>query len=360
MSSEEFVVLKIDGKPYEGWKSMSVKYDAKSPERSFQVQASDGIVQSILSSPSPIQPGCEAELLSNGDLLVKGYIEDVERSFDANSHHLSISGKSKGKDAVDNSAVHGTGEFKDKNLLQIANELDKFGIGFKSDEDLRKITFRLNNGQTVFKNINRAARQQGLFLYGNADGSISITRHGKKQHTGGIIEGFNLKAGSSTFTEEGRHSDYIVKGQMPAGTKAENTQVKGEAKDEGVKRYRPKIWIAETAIDKQRAQERAEHMRAASAGESVKASITMQGFRDEGGRIWEAGWLVYTGSPTLLIDQDMAISSVELSQDEKSQGSLAKLELVHPSALRADKAKGKSKKSTKKTGGSSSDWHIPW
>ncbi len=360
MSSEEFVVLTIDGKPYEGWKSMSVKYNAKSPERSFQVQASDGIVQSILSSPSPIRPGCEAELSSNGDVLVKGYIEDVERSFDANSHNLSISGKSKGKDATDNSAVHGTGEFKDKDLLQISQELDKFGIGFKSDEDLRKITARIHNGGTLFEELDRIATQQGMFLYAEADGSISITRHGKKKHEGGIIEGINLKAGSSKFTEEGRHSDYIVKGQMPSGTKAENTQVKGEAKDEGVKRYRPKIWIAETAVDKQRAQERAEHMRATSAGESVTASTTLQGFRDQGGKVWEAGWLAYTGSPTLLIDQDMAISSVELSQDEKSQGSLAKLELVDPLALRADKAKGKSKKSSKTSGGSSSDWALTW
>ena len=238
----EFVILTVDGAPYEGWKSMSVRYTAKSPERTFEVQASDA--GGLLEQAFGFEPGKEVELLATGTLLVKGYIDKLEISFDANAHDLSVSGGSKGKDCVECSAVHDTGEFKDKTILNIANELDKFGIGFESDEELRKVTFRLNNGETMHKALDRIARHQGLFLASKPDGSVNITRHGKNKHAGGIVEGVNLLAGTAHFSEQNRFSDYTVKGQSPIGTKAENTQIKGEVKDGQIKRYRPKIFVA--------------------------------------------------------------------------------------------------------------------
>jgi prophage tail gpP-like protein len=64
----------------------------------------------------------------------------------------------------------------------------------------------------------------------------------------------------------------------------------------------------------------------------LKANITGQGFRDDGGQLWTPGFLVFVDSPFLNLAGDMAVESVTWTQGRKS-GSTAALTLVDPRAL---------------------------
>lgn len=320
---------------------MSVKYSAQSAERSFQLVAADE-APDLISNAWAFEPGTPCQLLSNGDLLISGYVNDLTIHITDTSHELRVSGRSKGQDAHDCSVDHKSYEWRDKDLLEIAKDTG-IPVDYSSDEKLQKIdVVRANVGEKVFGFLDRHARSQGLFLSGQADGSVLITKHGKKRHSGGIVEGWNLKEGTAQFSDRDRHEKYKVKGQRPIGTGEKNIRIQETADDNGARKGRILHVMPDQHLTKDRARTRADQIRDTRKGLSVKCQATLEGFRDDGGKVWEAGWLVFVQSTMLHLSQDMAIESVDLSQDEEGSGSLAKLELVDPAAL-GGKGQGKNR-----------------
>nr|WP_148287913.1 hypothetical protein [Rhodopseudomonas sp. B29] len=236
--------------------------------------------------------------------------------------------------------MHDTGQFKNKTPQEIAAELDKFGVGVSTDEQLDKVpVYRITPGETAFRCLEKLCREQGVFPVGEADGSILITKAGKFTHAGGIIEGDNMKAGDADHNASGRHSDVIVRGQRPYGHGEDALQIEGMARDAEVGRYRPVIVIHDGDTDKKRAKKRAATRRDREAGNALKANATVQGFKDKGGKVWKPGALVFLGSPFLDVQQNMAIETAVYSQDRKD-GSLSVLSLVDPRALGGKASKG--------------------
>jgi prophage tail gpP-like protein len=95
-----------------------------------------------------------------------------------------VSGTSKGSDSVKSAAEHEKGEFRNKTPLQIAQELDKQGVGFSSDVRAEADVeyFRLNPMETVFAAVERMTRRFPMLLQGMPDGSIKHDqgRHGRQ------------------------------------------------------------------------------------------------------------------------------------------------------------------------------------
>lgn len=274
------------------------------------------------------------QIMFNGDLVFTGYVDRYQPTRRGHeTSHISVSGRSKSQDFIDSSAEHDKGQWKDKTPLEIANELDKFGVGISSTEQLDKIpVYRLTPGETCFRVLEKQCREQGVWPVGVADGSIKIMKAGQGRHAP-IIEGQSgIVEEESDHNWSGRHSDVIVRGQRPFGHGADALEIEAKVKDASLGRYRPVIIIKDSDTDNKRAQKRAAKRRDSEAGNSLKANITMQGFRDEGGAVWEPGNLVYVDSAFLEIHQDMAIESVTFEQVRDS-GSLSVLSLVDPRAL---------------------------
>lgn len=334
---KEIVTLIVGGIAYTAWKSMSVKYSAQSAEREFEVQAADE-APDLISNAWLFEPGTECELHSNGSLLVKGYINDLKINIASTAHDLRVSGRSAGQDVHDCSVKHKTKEWKNKTLLEIGNDTGS-NVKFTSKEKLTPIpVVRANPGEKIFPFMDRHANNKGLFIHGKADGTVEITKHGKERHAGALVEGLNILEGSAEFSDRERHADYKVNGQQANGTGENAIHGKGEATDEGARPGRYLERMQDTNSNSQTAKERAEHMKRTRQGLSVKAEITTQGFRDEGGEIWETGKLVFCQSIMLHLSQDLCIESVTLSQDEG--GSKSVLNLVDPSALGGETAGG--------------------
>ena len=333
MPSTEIVTIVVGGVPYTGWKSMSVKMGAKSPERSFQITGAlgaDGVAAAILS----IEAGAPCVLMSNGDVLCVGRVHEVEIELGPESHGIRLSGKSRGADAIKSSVDHDKHEFEQKDPLTIAQEIDKSGIGYKATVPLDKIPkARANVGDTQAKFLTKLLQKQNVWLCADKDGGIKMTQHCEETHAGGIVEGMNFMQGTAKFSVEDRMQNYKVKHHQPKGSKEKNFRGETIVTDPQGRPGTSKVIVPKTPLTKGEAQKLGKHVKGNRQGDSVSLNCTLQGFRDEAGRIWEPGNLVFCAVPSCLLAEELALNDVELYQDESGTGSVARLVLVHPSAF---------------------------
>lgn len=345
----EIITVEAAGGRWTAWRDASIRAALKEAARSFRLTIAAELGASATNGL--FRAGTPVTIRSNADLLVTGYVDQKQPRFakgESSDASIVISGRSKAADIIDSSAIHPTGEIENKTLLDIARELDKAGVGFSTDQQLPVIPrFRLTPGESVFSALERVARDQGLALMGEPDGSVRITKAATQRHAGGLFEGRNIKAGEADHNWSNRHSEYRVKGQRPFGSGADALEIEAIARDAGVNRYRPIIIVQDQDTDADRAKARAQNRRDRAAGNSLRCSITTQGFRDDAGTIWTPNRLVWIESDFLDVRQDMLIEGVTFSMS--SQGSEAKLDLVDPRAYGGKKGKGN------KSGG---EWDI--
>ena len=331
MSDEKTTVTLIaGGARYSAFTRAAVSYSANQAVRAFAFTVTDAT--DAMDEQWNFMPGTPVTVLANGQLLVTGYINRRVPSFDANNHTVEISGTSKGRDSVKSAAEHDKGEWRNKTPLQIAQELDKQGVGFTSDIQQKPFEYaRLHPNETVFEAVERMTRRQPMLLQGMPDGSIKMTKGGSAGSNSPLMEGINILAGSAAFDDGDQHSEYKVKGQRVYGTDKKSLQIVATEKDPSVKRHLPKHIHQESDIDEQTAKDRARHHKNRQQGESVTAQIKSQSWFDLGGQLWKANGLVYVQSRVLKLSQQMLIKSVSLTQDES--GSFATLSLVLPQAF---------------------------
>lgn len=360
MPSIETVTVAVDGMLFSSWKSVSISAAIKDAARSFRLEAACEI--GAAATFRVFRAGAKVEIYFNSDLVLTGYVDRYQPRLSAKDAQVTISGRSKSADLIDCAAEHpkGKGRFEKKNLKEIAETLDQFGVGVEVGEgvSLDPIDFyQISPGETAFRAIERLARSEGIAIMGRADGKIELTRGGRKRHAGGLVEGENLKLGEADHNWSNRHSKYVVKGQRASGSTAENLEIEAIAKDQKVDRYRPTVIVVEEDTDSKRAKKRAEGRRNRAAGSALKASVLVQGFRDDGGKVWEPNHLVWTESDFLQVVQDMLIETLTFTQDES--GSVTRIELVDPLAYDAGSNNGRGKSGKRRgVNKSSSSWGI--
>lgn len=326
----EYVVISVGGMNYTAFKVAQVRAAFNEAARSFRLEIAAELGASATNAVFKV--GTKLTISANGDLLLTGFVDQKKPRIEANNAMISVSGRSNSGDLVDSSAKHKGGNFKKKTPLEIGNEVSQ-GIGakFTTDQQLEKVDqYQINPGESCFRLVEKMARQQGMTICGEADGNAKITKAGSKRHSGGLIEGHNILTGTADHNASNRHSEYTVRGQRPFGHGVDNLEIEAIARDKGVDRHRPIIIYQDEDTDKKRAKKRAKNRKDRAAGHSLKAQIEVQGFRDDGGKLWEPGYLVWTESPFLDIAQDMLIESVSFMQSE--QGSVATLGLTDPRA----------------------------
>jgi len=345
--TELVTVAAASGFAFAGWKRVSITAAIKEAARMFDVETSER------PGEFAFPPGTPVSILATGSLLVTGYVNRYHSSGAEKTHSVRIQGRGKGQDIVDCSAELKNGHVKDKTPGDLARELDVYGVGIDDRLGLPKVPMQhIKQGETAFRSIERYLRPHGATMMGRADGGIDITNASvARRAAGALVEGVNIKGWDVTLSDDDRFSDYTVKGQGRHGTKASDLRIKERARDGGVKRRRNRMLVAEGDTDKRRARNRARHEKERSAGNGTKATVTVQGWRDAGGMIWEPNTIVFVASPILMhLEQDMLIERIELTQDSDS-GTLARLSLVDPRAYRGKGQDGK---------GSSAQWNDGW
>jgi len=342
----------LGGATYTGWKSVEVSRSMGEAAATFSLDVHDQWAVAPNWAPWPIHAGDPCQILLDGVLVVTGYVDDHQISYDADSHGQQISGRSKTGDLVDSSVMKKGGEWKDKTIDKIlAPETQKFGVplSLEGDPGAPFPKVRLQQGETPFELGDRLARMRGLTLTDSSAGALRLLSLVGGGAGGSLVEGENILAASATHRADQRHSEYIVKGQRPATDQAfgkQAAQIEAKAQDGNVKRYRPKLILAEQPGDKKDMRVRADQEAAKRAAESLEASVTVQGWQGPGG-LWQAGQLVQLVSPMLAVNRTMVVRSITYRLSDAT-GTITEMQLAVPESL-----------TTKPSGGAASQGVAP-
>lgn len=295
----------------------------------------------LTGSGLPAAPGDHVKITANGDLILTGYVRDVDTGYDEETRTLSCGMVSRTVDFVECSAEHPSGEVLDKSLTEIAKELDSHGIGIETDGSNlpKEARHKLMVGESAFSSIERRARGRAALIHDTPEGRIKIATKPAGKHAGRLQKGLNILPGSSaSFTEKGRYSDVKVRGQATEGTDKQQLRGQSSAKDGGVRRKRVLIVPHEGEALTGRMKKRAAWQVRRAAGNGTTANIIVSGWRDEAGKLWQPNYLVYVDDDWLGLDGWMVIKDIDFEQGEMTKATLS---LADPRALGGENPRGK-------------------
>lgn len=328
--------LRTGGNYYGGWKNLRITRSIEQMAGTFDLEITERWPGNPIASP--LKPGGSCQVFLDGDVVITGYVDSVSPDYDASRHTIRVTGRDKTADLVDSSAIHKSGQWHKVKFDQLARDLIKpYGIKLVIEADVGAAfeSWNIQEGETVFECLERAARMKALLLTSNPDGDLVVTRAGKERLDYGLVEGQNIKAARADFSWKERFSSYVTKGQgrLGADGETEHSAPSGKVDDPIITRHRPLIVLAESHSKNITLRDRAEWERNVRRGRSARGSITVQGWRHPGGELWQPNMLVPVTSPMLWLENaEMLIVGCTYSLDEQG-GTLTELAIARPDSF---------------------------
>jgi len=332
MNKREPVVLQIGIQRHQGWQEVRIRLSLEQIADSFELTLTERWAEQGVSRP--ITPG-EACTVSVGDeLVVTGYLDEVLPDYDATSHTIAASGRSKAADLIDCSAV--LKPFNGQTLVKIANALtapydieviDRAG----ADKPFRE--FAIEEGQPIAEALERAAQIRGARIVSDAQGRLVIVHAVQREIQTPLDLGRNIRKGSGAFSDRDRFHTYIVQGQLPGTDDYYGEDAAGpmaEARDPRIRSPRSTLIVCDTPADAADCKARAELEARMRWAKGRGVTYTVGTWRHEQG-VWRPGDLVHVRDAYLGLDDQMLISDVQLI--ESSQGRTAELRVSPPAAF---------------------------
>lgn len=338
--ADKKVELRVNGKAYGGWTSVSVSRSLKAVSGKFDLEVIDRWTGQ--NQAWEIVPGDECSVRIGSDTLVTGYVDQVAPSFDAESRSISISGRDKTADLVDCSVDLANTQINNVKLDRLAKLLAApLGITVKSETDVGAAfpSFAIQPGEQAFAALERAARLRGVLVTSDGLGGLLLTRPSSGRSYTALEQGKNILSGSATFDHSERFSKYKVLGQRSGqGSSASEDDLNidfdlgllATATDANVKRTRVKTILAEGPISLAAAKKRAQWEATFAAAKSSNFEITVRGWFQGDGSLWRVNQQVPLKSPWLRADQAFLCSGVVYRYDDG--GEVCTLSLERPDA----------------------------
>lgn len=312
------VALTIAGRRHEGWTAATVTRALETIAGQFRITLSERAPGDA--APRVVRAGDPCELALDGDRVLKGHVDDARVSYDATSHSITVTGRDATGDLVDCSAATKPGEWHDETLEAIAAALaEPFGIAVRAETDTGRPfrRFRIEEGETVFEAIERACRFRGVLPLSDGNGGLVLGRPARSRTGVRLERGVNILAASGESSWRDRFSAYTLLGQQPGSdflSASEAAHVAATARDAGVNRHRPLTVVAEQGLDNAEAQERVDWEASVRAARSRRATIAVQGWREEpGGPLWNPGRLVHVKDDWLGLNRELLVAAIEQS-----------------------------------------------
>lgn len=316
------LVLSIGKQRFEGWKGFSISRSMERGPHQFEMNLTEhwpGV------NKRSIEKGQFCSLYLNNDRLVSGFINEVMPDYDAKQHSLRIVGRSKLQDLVDCSTTGRS--FKNQTFDAIATSLCKpFDIKVVNITDVgAKFTnVTINPGQSIWEFLEYLARIRAIRIMEGASGELLITRLSNRRASTPLILGKNILSASAVHSDRDQFSEYIVVSQQAdedtLGAKA-TAHSQGIAHDKNVKRYRPLVIVSDEDESPKDANTHAAHHANIHYGRSEKTTYTIEGWREANDKVWAPNTRVMVRDHYAKVNGERAISSVNLTLDEKGKRS---------------------------------------
>ncbi|WP_413723433.1 phage baseplate assembly protein [Sodalis sp. RH24] len=348
------VTLRVNGREWAGWTSVSISAGVERIARDFNVEITrkwPGDADDAAQMQPRIKYGDKVEVLIGTDQVITGYVDATPVRYDAHSLSVGIVGRSKTEDLIDCSAS--LTQFASRDLVQIASQLAApFGITVVNEGyDGGPISdFQVDYGETVMEVLDKLIGMQQVLIYDNANGELVIGGVGTKRTVTALVLGENILSCDTEKSIKERFSQYIVSGQR-AGTdddygEATISAIRAQTVDGGITRYRPMIIKQTGNATGETANERAEFEMQRRAARTDEVTYTVQGWRQGNGALWEPNMLVPVYDPVLGFNNlDMLIAEVTYRKD--GQGTVTELRVGPPDAYLPTPKKLKKRKTKK-------------
>lgn len=336
----EYAELVVNGQIFREWKEVQVTRDTGEKgivtEFSFIAAEGDSIAPDY--SGWQIRPGDKCQVRLGGTLVASGFVNVRETYYDASDHGVMIQGRSDLQDIVDSSAMVPGGQFLKQTFDAIVQSLLKpFGLGYvkevltAANRPFRE--FQVQPGETVFEVVERLARLRGFYLADTPAGDLLVFQ-GPAGGGGSLVEGDNILAMRATLSDHMLASDVTVYGQQQGDDEIygeDARDIVASAPGPNVDRYRPLLGIAPEPSTTEDLQDSADQEVAARVAASVEASVTVQGWRDQSGQLWDIRQTVLVRSPMALLDRELMVKRVTWRQGP--EGSTTVIDLSGPEAF---------------------------
>lgn len=320
------VTLVVEGREFAGWVDVTVQLGIDRISGAFSVGLTERWPGSVRRAIR-IEDSCQ--LYIGQDLVITGQIDDVDRQLGPDTHEIKVVGRDAAGELVDCACEHVPGEWTGRTLESIAADVcAPFGIKIRvlanTGKPFAKMT--VNKGETCFELIKRMCGARGVLAYSDGSGDLIIGPGEPVRVPTILAEGINVKSVGNRDTRQNRWRDYTVLAQSGGWDAATNAGSKGKAQDIGIRRYRPRVRMAEDMADGVTAADQAKWEMMTNRARAEAAEVTFAGWRHQGG-LWRPGALVAVSCPTVLLDGERLLGSVDLSH-KLGDGTVAKLSLV--------------------------------
>lgn len=354
MSDQNECTLVVGGMAYAGWTRLEV-------QRSLE-QIAGGFVLQLASTypgqePIALREGLPCQVRLGDDVVVTGYIDELETDDTETSSSVRLSGRDRTGDLVDCSAVHKSGQWRGVKLERIVADIAQpFGIkvvvapGLDTGEVFKR--FALEEGEKAFDAIDRTCRLRGVLVTSTPDGMLLLTTASSVSTSVRLEEGVNMRKFNARHSWKERHSEIIIKGQMAGDDHeygAEVAHLKAGAKDAEIDRYRPLIVVAEHGTTTKALGERAQWEVAVRMGRGKRGGCTVVGWRTgkdgQVGPLWQPNMLVHVKSARMRLGMELLIVGCTYQLTE--QGRTTELTFARPEAFVLVDGIGKSRLNAK-------------
>ncbi len=339
------ISLKVAGVNYAGWQSVRLERAIGQISGAFGFQATD--IFPGQSEKWAIRMGQECVVEVNGEVSCTGYVDGIDIEYTENSHTIEVRGRDKTADLVDCSWDSTKVEWKNVTVLSIIEDLcDVYSIEVVVDSSVgtalseRVITFKVNEGDSIFDTIARLLSIKAVLPITHGDGKLTLTRRGSLHVSDRIEQGKNVKAGAMLNSDLDRYSVYVVKSQgigVDTWDVGSINQANARVLDLVMPRTRPLVIFASRSSTSAQCRDRAEWEMRTRYGKSRRLEYELVGWTQSNGDLWPLNRLVIVQDDILGVTMDVEggnsylITAISQEYDD-STGSITRLKLEPPDA----------------------------
>ena len=304
-------------------------------------QASGGVVAAVAQR---LKPGDRVDVALAGQLIIEGGMVKVRQTaYDANRHAVQVTAVAHSNSVREVSVdISDGGQYRGYTFEAIANKvLAQVGVSLQlvNPSPAASIPFRnviVQTGEAIGELLERLARQRGLWMWTDVDGTI-LAGNPAAASSGGatLVEGVNIVAANSYIEYPGA-DDFVMYSQTSGsddlwGRRA--AEIGAKATILGGDPNKTIIGLAEYPCTLQELQTRTDHEVHSIAADTHRDVITHKGwFRPGTTSLWKEGDWATVKSPLLYPfdngQQTMRVWAVTCSQNNES-GTTTQVELVN-------------------------------
>lgn len=363
------IYLEVNGVKYEGFTDISVtrsienfanQFSFSTTVREGSTQADDlGFtrISSIKRIQNDLMVQDEVRVFIDDNLILTGFIEDLNISYDAGSHSISVSGRDKTGDLIDSSTqkkVYTQLDFiklvekilsdNGYSSIKVINNLTAGSLTTLDNSDNTANTNSISpeNNDSIAQFIDSIAKKVQVLVYTNKDGNLVVTREGDEEVNGSLIntangENNNILSGNIKVSSLDRFNRLFVFAQ--AGNKDFTSQTvsqQGDATDSEVRTSRKKIINYNKPSLNLSLQNYAKWSINIRRAKGARYNCRVQGYYTtrENKEIWQPNTLVQIKDDLCQVNGQFLIQGVTYTKS--NQGSFTDLSIVNRGAFSVD------------------------